>query len=1058
MDPIFLTGLSAALLAVANKLAEKAIIDPSLEKGLEPFTSWLTKGYDKAKSDKILYNSFISALGKIDGPINDSSEVVSWVKKVGLDRLQIPKNKALREEFALAVVSTVSPEKLPPDSLLIALGWPRTRQLELSKLLFEMRSYLIQNDEWRPLIDFADRANHSNKLNEIIGNISSLNTTLVQTEDGNALRVVLIQQNLSSDQMDEIETAYRKSLSDEMEMMSTQGFSPAQLPKSIRLPLKDVYLELATVPLRYEHEQDEEKSYMLEIGDRDRLIREKERLNKRITDFLQSNNRIVIVGKPGSGKTISLKHIALMLSLGLTGAIRLRLDFPYLPLYVRLADYAQELRHNNNLALEGFLLKYIQEHYPGKPRQPEFLQSALDNNNCMILLDGLDEVGDIGDSLLHGKTLRLAVLEEVRRFADRRCKANGSNHIIVTSRIEGYQIGDLPNFAEMELSPLAIPQEVEEFLIRWFSAYEIEYNPDLSTEVTLRRSRERVHQLMTDIMRTESVQRLAMNPLLLTILAMIHEMGTRLPEQRVKLYETVVKTMVENWRQAQTRHVSSIYSLLPLSKIHELLSSLAYWLHENQPGGAMSIDDWRSQIINILSEDEDDDRTQSQLNVAVELFLRHAREELGLLTERSPGMIGFFHLTLEEYLAAVEIARQETDKRREMIEKHWSNPRWQEVILLTAGQLMLFTSKALDTFINELRLLETDNTKLSGRPVVLAGKAIVDVGPENFKRKLLRDVQEDLVEIMQNLNPNSQKPDLVDRTDISIRLDAADTLDQMGWLPQNLYSFIRISDKKYISQYPITNKQYEQFLLSNDFADEELWVEMPKFGLTTKGYEQLGNWGHTGWQWFQEMLIHSEDNSRIYPRYWKDPKFGNSRKLTPVVGISWFEANAFCKWLLKNWQKESCVFWRDENLNLIPSGIRLPVDEEWFMAAGGIQPEDRFPWDGSNFERSKGKKQALDAFDEDISKHANILETGIKRTSQISMFPLGVSPLGLWDMSGNVWEWQGNYSGKTISPYLTLRGGSWSNNFRKANVSAKSDIQPSYWNDDVGFRVLLVSK
>ena len=81
------------------------------------------------------------------------------------------------------------------------------------------------------------------------------------------------------------------------------------------------------------------------------------------------------------------------------------------------------------------------------------------------------------------------------------------------------------------------------------------------------------------------------------------------------------------------------------------------------------------------------------------MFLRHAREEVGLLPEKSPGQIGFFHLTLEEYLAAVDIARRGMEERRKRIKEHWSNPYWREVILLTAGELTLRSDDLVDFIV-----------------------------------------------------------------------------------------------------------------------------------------------------------------------------------------------------------------------------------------------------------------------------------------------------------------------------------------------------------------------
>ena len=1043
MEAVSTFLLVNALLEVAKKLADKALVDPALEKGLTPFTRWLTQGVDQAEAEQTLFHAFQSGLESINLVSKDDTDLASSLERVGLNRLLSPNNHALREQVALGVLVATESDTPPAQTLVRALGWPWSKTTDLSKLLYHMRTYLGKSKEWQPLITMADNAALNQKMREIADAIAPLQAALVETPGGQALQIIQAEYNLSNDQLKEIEITYRQSLGDELEMLATQGLSPAQLPKSIQLPLQDVYLELGLIPLRSEKERDEEMKKLLEMREPERLKQEQEQVRQRVSDALAQRHQLVVVGKPGSGKTVSLKYIALMLAFGQSGATRLRLDKLYLPIYVRLADYANQLKKQGTLALETFLLDYIETYYPGKPYQNELLRHALENNLCLILLDGLDEVGDFGDDLLHGKTLRSTVLEEVRRFSNRRCKSVDRNHIVVTSRIEGYRSGDLPGFEEMELSPLMIPDELEDFLLRWFTAYEKEYKENLSASSAFQRARKRVDALMSDIMRSESVQRLAMNPLLLTILAMIHEMGTRLPEQRVRLYETVIKTMVENWRQANTRHTSSIYKIIPLPKIHQLLDSLAYWLHENEPGGAMPLDEWKRQILVLLLEDDDDEVTRRELGDAVDLFLRHAQQEVGLLTERSPGMLGFFHLTLEEYLAAVEIARHESDRRREMLTNHWQNPRWTEVILLAAGQLMLNTSPALDSFINDIRVLESEQLEAQGRAAVLAGKALVDVGPENFSRKVVRDVSQDLLEVAQDLPSKDRKTDPVTCYAPAIRAEAADTLDGLRYQPDDLYQYIPVAGLNlFFGKYPVTNAQYLRFLEADDFHAKEHWVSFPKFDEQSQSMAE--DWGDASYTWLKD---HWDERKKVYPRYWNDPRFGSMRPNVPIVGISWYEANAYAKWLLAHWA--DC----EESKTLAQPGLlRLPTRAEWVQAAGGAKPKERFPWDEVGQAKTTQPEEA--ATIAEVLRCANVSESKIGRTTPIWMYPQGASqPYGLMDLGGNVWEWQANYSSDNRK-FLGLSGGSWDFNWYVARVSALNFNNPSYRSYYIGFRLV----
>jgi formylglycine-generating enzyme required for sulfatase activity len=655
-------------------------------------------------------------------------------------------------------------------------------------------------------------------------------------------------------------------------------------------------------------------------------------------------------------------------------------------------------------------------------------------------------VGDVGDTLIKGKTLRSAVLAEVQRFTRQRCNADCPNRIIVTSRLEGYRRGDLQDFDEMELSALALPEEVREFLLRWFAAHEQKNHPKYSVDEVYRKAQASVDPLMSDILRSASVQRLAINPLLLTILAMIHKLGTRLPNERVRLYQIVTNTMVESWRQANTRHDITIYEVLPVSRVTPMMAALAYWVHENHPGGSMPANEWQAEIKRLLVE-KDDELKDEKANELAEMFMRHAREEVGLLIERSPGQIGFFHLTLEEYLAGVEIATRRESERRALIKKHWANPRWRESLLLAAGQLMLNGSQELDEFVLALRMCDDQGqTEQLGLPALLAGKAIVDVGRDYFNRKVVRETRRELIELATTAH-------MLPAT----RAECADLADELGYVPDDLYSFVEIpgdraqaSDRPsatdprlFFAKYLVTNDQYARFLQTENFADRELWSGFSKFSEPDEQgkVQQIGDLGEAGWDWLQDALkdkTYLVENGVLYPRYWRDARFGLLRPHAPVVGISWYEANAYCQWLsaqkdLSEWQVLASVLGQAASL-----AFRLPTETEWVLAAGG-EAKNRYA-----FGELKDVK--------DLPRYANTNESGINRTTPVWMYPGGATSEGLMDMSGNVFEWQANNRGTSSR---ALRGGSWSNDGDFARVSGRFSYDPDGRLSSIGFRLVV---
>jgi len=227
----------------------------------------------------------------------------------------------------------------------------------------------------------------------------------------------------------------------------------------------------------------------------------------------------------------------------------------------------------------------------------------------------------------------------------------------------------------------------------------------------------------------------------------------------------------------------------------------------------------------------------------------------------------------------------------------------------------------------------------------------------------------------------------------------------------------------YIGRYPVTNYQFERFVKDG-------------------GYEERGRrwWSDEGWDWRKKGERRRSDRSTDQPpEYWDNPRFGRSRHGYPVVGVSWYEANAYCAWLTEQLRMANSKWriWRDGRSEICnpPSEIvvRLPTEEEWIAAAGG-EKGNRYPW-GPQWDES----------------HANTDESHIGGTTPVPMYPSGQSPAGVWDMGGNVWEWMGS---EYMAGVPALRGGSWDSDHHPARVGGRFRYSPDFSHHYVGFRVL----
>jgi hypothetical protein len=224
-----------------------------------------------------------------------------------------------------------------------------------------------------------------------------------------------------------------------------------------------------------------------------------------------------------------------------------------------------------------------------------------------------------------------------------------------------------------------------------------------------------------------------------------------------------------------------------------------------------------------------------------------------------------------------------------------------------------------------------------------------------------------------------------------------DDLDLYRFIKIDLGSHAPVPYPYWIAKYPVTNRQYERFLKTDDFANEEYWLDFEKFDENGKS---MGLWKDDGLTWLQEQLkdymYFPRETWKMEPRYWNNPEVGIAQANNPVVGVSWFEANAYCKWLTVHW-KEFPEY--QVNSNFESLRIRLPLETEWKIAAGGDLPEKRYPWD-------KPGKTTTDS--DEINSRANVAKK-IGHTTPVNQYREGVSPYGVMDMAGNVWEWQANY-------------------------------------------------
>ena len=180
---------------------------------------------------------------------------------------------------------------------------------------------------------------------------------------------------------------------------------------------------------------------------------------------------------------------------------------------------------------------------------------------------------------------------------------------------------------------------------------------------------------------------------------------------------------------------------------------------------------------------------------------------------------------------------------------------------------------------------------------------------------------------------------------------------------------------------------------------EQQYIRKPfligKFPVTNEQYKRFLD-ANPGYKPPQDW----DAKTRSYPR---------SKEKHPVIYVSWNDAQAFCEW----------------------ANCRLPSEAEWEKAARGTDGRT-YPW-GEAWTNGR---------------YANSAESKLGGTTPVDDYPEGVSPYGIWDMSGNVWEWQESsheQGGKV------LRGGSWYDNGNFLRAADRLRNVPAYSDSNFGF-------
>jgi formylglycine-generating enzyme required for sulfatase activity len=775
--------------------------------------------------------------------------------------------------------------------------------------------------------------------------------------------------------------------------------------------------------------------------------------------------RMVLLGQPGGGKSSFVRQLCAMLAYHhLGGGSALPEDVQrLLPVFIALRDLTPRLRAMDLEAIPEDLRREalaacVRDHLlEGLRRldasafEGEFLD-RLTRGECLLVFDGLDEVPD---------DLRVCA----RRTVQAALSYYQPQRAILTCRVRSY-VGDaiLPHVVSHTLAPFD-RDKIADFCRAWYRAQRDLGRIDAAT----------ADDKADDLARaanTEELIELSSNPLLLTVMAMIHQRDHGLPKERVRLYSRAVSVLLGRWHRwilGRPDHEAALGAdlvalLRDESRVQRLVERLAYEAHRQRRDSAEAGALTRGRAVMILESPE----CLGSLDLAGR-FLSFVDQRAGILVgeggaEGHPSHYSFPHRTFQEYLAGCYIAglpgmaREVWERVREgsdwqlaaqlAAEELHYNDRRGDLALLDLAYRLLPNEPAADVAMMRAALWSGQMAALLGARAIRADTVDPEGGDAYLRRLLPR-----LIEVMRG--DQLTAPERCDAGNALAALgdprDEVTTLEGMQfcfvsagpfWMASGKDDELAIKDEKplhpqdvpygyWLGRYPVTVAQYREYVQSSGHEPEDA------------------------------DALRGLDNH-------------------PVVRVRWQEARSFCDWLTEAWQERG----------LLPTEwvVRLPTEPEWEKAARGGDKVPTQPFIASaqagwaesctpNLSPNGESQRRYPWGKEPDPNRANYDKTGIGSTSAVGCFSAGASPYGVEEMSGNVWEWTGSLWGKNLFdpehgyPYdpddgreapdagddvlWVVRGGSFGDDGRYGRCAVRLRLSPYACSDSVGFRVVV---
>ena len=453
-------------------------------------------------------------------------------------------------------------------------------------------------------------------------------------------------------------------------------------------------------------------------------------------DLLTKNQakKMILLGVPGSGKTTLMSYFSVIIAQDKAESLGLNPEVDWLPILIRMRDYVRQ----DDLNILEYYRFFCQKSLSVSSLPEGFFEHWLQDGRALILLDGLDEVVEEGK--------RHEIVQKIENFLG----SYDQNRVIITSRPAGYR----RDFFRAEEFPHYVLQPFDEAKINRF--IENWYDSRSQDQEDAKRRKEDIRKAFAN---NPHIHHLARNPLLLTIITLIHRYQAQLPRERYKLYQSAVETLLTTWdttnKQLEDHHK---LEYLKNDDWEDLIQNLAFWIHyhhdgiegNDSEGTLIDKDELIKFLATYIKETKKIDFSKAKKEA--QRFVDFVRDRSGLLNEQGTDCYAFVHKTFQEYLCAQKIQRDMEENSYDFeiildaIRTHLHDSHWREVLLLlVAQQKGKSAAKAIRVILEN----KSEYEQWLHRDLLFAGSCLAEnpKGLNSADSKLVSEILKRLVEL-----------------------------------------------------------------------------------------------------------------------------------------------------------------------------------------------------------------------------------------------------------------------------------------------------------------------